>query len=53
MGDKARVPRIKEQHKDNAVEAFRNETAKTDLRREEVQNKSVEIKEIEQTEYCS
>lgn len=53
MGDKAQVPRIKEQHKDNAVEVVRNEPSKAGLQREDLRNKSVEIQETEMTERCS
>lgn len=45
MSDKAQMPRMREQWKDNAIEATKNEPAKVELKQEEIRAKAENIKE--------
>lgn len=47
MSDKAKMPRMREQYKDNAIEVSKNSEAKTDVKMQRMQEKEVEIKEFE------
>lgn len=46
-GDKYHAPRLKEQYKDNAVEVLKNAEVKDNLKKRNIQEKTVEIMEQE------
>ena len=48
MSDKEKMPRMREQFKDNAVEVEKNASVKAELRKEELREKAEHVKEKEQ-----
>lgn len=52
MGDKAKMPRMRQQYKDNAIEVAKNAEYKADVKKHEFQEKAVTIKEQEESQDC-
>lgn len=53
MSDKAKMPRMREQYKDNAIEVSKNAEIKAEVKKHEFQEKAAVIREQEEDQSCS